>query len=62
MKTLKGDLNSYEVVSNLGEEVGHFKTAHTDAIVHDTEDYRLSSKQLKEINFYQKDQNRTYGV
>ena len=43
----KNGLNSFEVVSNLGVEVGHLKTARTDTLVRDTADYRLSSKQLK---------------
>ena len=35
------------MVSNLGVEVGHLKTARTNTLVRDTADYRLSSKQLK---------------
>ena len=40
----KNGLNSFEVVSYLGVEVGHLKTARTNTLVRD---YRLSSKQLK---------------
>ena len=43
----KNGLNSFEVVPNLGVEVGHLKTARIDTLVRDTADYRLSSKQLK---------------
>ena len=41
-------LISYLVVSNLGAEVGHFKTARTNTLVCDTADYRPFSKQLIE--------------
>ena len=58
----KNGLNSFEVVSNLGVEVGHLKTARTDTLVRDTADYRLSSKQLKWNELPKKDPNRTYGV
>ena len=36
------------MVSNLGAEVGHLKTARTNTLVYDTADYRPFSKQLKE--------------
>ena len=58
-KTQNGDLNCYEVVSNLGVEVGHLKTARTNTLVRDTADYRLSSKQLKRNELPKKDPNRT---
>ena len=55
----KNGLNSFEVVPNLGVEVGHLKTARTDTLVRDTADYRLSSKQLKWNELPKKDPNRT---
>ena len=48
----KNGLNSFEVFSYLGVEVGHLKTARTA-------DYRLSSKQLKWNELPKKDPNRT---
>ena len=41
-KKQNGDSNCYEVVSNLGVEVGHLKTARTNTLVRDTADDRLS--------------------
>ena len=58
-KRHNGDSNCYEVVSNLGVEVGHLKTARTNTLVRDTADYRLSSKQLKWNELPKKDPNRT---
>ena len=55
----KNGLNSFELVSNLGVEVGYLKTARTDTLVWDTADYRLSSKQLKRNELPKKDPNRT---
>ena len=54
----KNGLNSFKVVSNLGVEVGHLKTARRDALVRDTADYRLSSKQPKWNELPKKDPNR----
>ena len=58
-KSKNGDSNCYEVVCNLGVEVGHLKTARTNTLVRDTADYRLSSKQLKRNELPKKDPNRT---
>ena len=58
-KRKNGDSNCCEVVSNLGVEVGHLKTARTNTLVRDTADYRLSSKQIKRNELPRKDPNRT---
>ena len=55
----KNGLNSFDMVCNLGVEVGHLKTARTNTLVRDTADYRLSSKQLKRNELPKKDPNRT---
>ena len=47
MEKCKNGLDSFEVVSNLGVEVDHLKTARINTLVQDTADYMLSSKQLK---------------
>ena len=58
VKKCKNDLNSFEVVSNLGVEVGNLKTARTETLVRDTVDYRLSLKHLKWNELPKKDHNR----
>ena len=35
----KNGLRSFEVVSNLGMEIGHLKTSRTDTLVRDTAGY-----------------------
>ena len=47
VKNCKNDVNSFDVVSNLGVEVDHLKTARINTLAQDTADYMLSSKQLK---------------
>ena len=54
-----GDSNCYEVVSNLGVEVCHLKTARTNTLGRDTADFRLSSEQLKNNELSKKDPKRT---
>lgn len=46
-----------EVISNLGVEVSHFKTARKYTLVRDIANYMLSSKQQKRNELKKKDPN-----
>ena len=58
-KRIKNGLNSSEVVSNLGVEVGHSKTARIDTLVRDTEITGYFRNNLKRNELPKKDPNRT---
>ena len=46
----KNGLNSFEVVSNLGVEVGHLKPARTNTVVRDAADYKWNELPIKRPN------------